>query len=141
MKEFKDRFTPPSASGDEDPEGFRPVQALLTAGRFLKRRFGILAVGLVLLATLVYLVISADGFFKSGELEREIQKLKAEIEALEDENRVLRQKEERSKTDPAYIEDEARKKLGLVRPGETVYRLSEEPDLSEDRPNEPPPLP
>jgi len=37
---------------------------------------------------------------------------------------------ERFKKDPDYVEDEARKKLGVIRPGEQIYRLEEEPDLS-----------
>lgn len=109
--------------------------------RFLSSRFVFLVLGAVILASLVYLISSADSFLKSGELEREIQRLKHEIEVLEDENRLLRQQHERIQTDQAYIEDEARKKLGLVRPGEVIYRLSEEPDLSDAPPPEPPSLP
>ncbi len=96
------------------------------------RRYGLFLSGAAILGGLIYLASSADGFIKRGELEREKLKLEAEIETLQDENRILRQKLERLKSDPAYVEDEARKKLGLVRPGETVYRLSEEPDLSDD---------
>lgn len=109
--------------------------------RFLSSRFVFLVLGAVILASLVYLISSADSFLKSGELEREIQRLEHEIEVLEDENRLLRQQYERIQTDQAYIEDEARKKLGLVRPGEVIYRLSEEPDLSDAPPPDPPSMP
>jgi len=51
---------------------------------------------------------------------------------LRDENQLLRRKIEHLLNDPGYVEDEARRKLGLIRPGETVYRLSEEPDLTAD---------
>lgn len=113
--------------------------------RGLRRHGGrvMLAVlGLAILGALTYLVVSADGFIRNSELKKEKTKLEEEIEILEDENRLLRQKLERLQTDPAYVEDEARKKLRLIRPGETIYRLSEEPDISDQGPpREPPPIP
>lgn len=131
----------PTAEEAQTPEKGVLRRALSAPLGFLGSRFGFLALGAVILASLVYLIASADSFLKSGELEREIQKLEHEIEVLNDENRLLRQKTERLQTDPAYIEDEARKKLGLVRKGEVIYRLSEEPDLSDDPPPAPPSLP
>ncbi len=110
-----------------------PFAALRTLPGLVWSRYGLFFLALVAVGGLIYLAISGDGFIKHGELEREIQKLKAEIEVFQDDNRILRQKLERLKNDQAYIEDEARKKLGLVRPGEVVYRLSEEPDLGDER--------
>ena len=97
-------------------------------------RLALAFLSLSLLAGLVYLTVSADGFIRRSELEREKNRLEVEIAALRDENQVLRQKIEHLRHDPGYVEDEARRKLGLIRPGETVYRLSEEPDLTEERP-------
>jgi len=97
-------------------------------------RLALASLGLALLAGLTYLTVSADGFIRRSELEREKNRLEVEIAALRDENQVLRQKIEHLRHDPGYVEDEARRKLGLIRPGETVYRLSEEPDLTEERP-------
>jgi cell division protein FtsB len=88
------------------------------------------------LGGLTYLTVSADGFIRRTELEREKKKLEAEIAVLRDENQLLRQKIEYLRHDPGYVEDEARRKLGLIQPGEIVYRLSEEPDLAEENPNE-----
>lgn len=137
----QDRRDLPAAEESQAPEMGALRQALAVPLRFLGSRFGFLALGAVILASLVYLIASADSFLKSGELEREIQKIEHEIEVLEDENRLLRQKTERLETDPGYIEDEARKKMGLVRPDEVIYRLSDEPDLSVDPPPAPPSLP
>ena len=94
-------------------------------------RLALASLGLSLLAGLAYLTVSADGFIRRSELEREKNRLEAEIAVLRDENQALRQKIEHLHHDPGYVEDEARRKLGLIRPGETVYRLSEEPDLAE----------
>ncbi|MDR2726118.1 MAG: septum formation initiator family protein [Candidatus Adiutrix sp.] len=97
-------------------------------------RLALAFLGLSLLAGLAYLVLSADGFIRRAELEREKGRLEFENAALRDENQILRQKIDHLLHDPGYVEDEARRKFGLIRPGETVYRLSEEPDLSEERP-------
>ncbi|MDR2935388.1 MAG: septum formation initiator family protein [Candidatus Adiutrix sp.] len=94
-------------------------------------RLALTALVLTVLGGLAYLTVSADGFIRRAELAREKSKLEAENAALRDENQLLRRKIERLLNDPGFVEDEARRKLGLIRPGETVYRLSEEPDLTE----------
>ena len=38
---------------------------------------------------------------------------------------------DRIKNDSRFIQDEARKKLGLIRPDETIYRLKDEPEEPE----------
>lgn len=105
--------------------------------RLLNHLFWTAALALVVGGGL-YLTFSTDMIFKSSLLEQEKINLEIEINELKDENYILRQKLERLKVDPGYVEDEARKKLGLVRPGEIIYRLSEEPDLG---PESPPPAP
>jgi cell division protein FtsB len=92
---------------------------------------------LAVLGGVAYLTVSADGFIRRSELEREKNRLEAEIAVLRDDNQLLRQKKERLLSDHGYVEDEARRKLRLIRPGETVYRLSEEPDLTEEGPEQP----
>jgi len=141
MSEFQDR--PADLTGEEKSPAARgsAVRFILSLPRLLLSRYGLAALGAVLLGVLIYLTASADGFIRSSELEREMLKLRAEIAALEDANRLLTQTIQRLKNDPAYVEDEARKKLGLVRPGEIIYRLAEEPDLADDRPAEPPVIP
>ena len=100
-------------------------------GRKLFLRLALAALALVVLGGLIYLTVSADGFIRRAELEREKKKLEDEIDLLRDENQLLRQRTERLLHDHDYVEDEARRKLGLIREGETVYRLSEEPDLTD----------
>ena len=135
------RFEEPSGDAAEAPKKSPLAWLLLSAPRFLGSRFALLILGMAALGLMTFFALTADSLFRGNELEREKEKLEAEIELYKDENRLLRMQIERSTSDSAYIEDEARKKLGLVRPGETVYRLSEEPDLSEDRPQEPPVIP
>lgn len=114
------------------PRRRSPLRFLWALPRWFFSRFGLMLCGAAAVLALVYFVYRGEGFVKQNELEREKAKLEEEIEALRDENRLLQERLERLKNDPAFVEDEARKKLGLIRSGETVYRLSEEPDLAED---------
>jgi cell division protein FtsB len=133
---MSDFSMPPS--GPEQNEASAPqkkrklARAIIALPRWLISRFGLMAVGGVVICGLIYLASQGEGFVKQTELEEERIRLEAEIETLRDENRLLRERLERLKNDPAFVEDEARKKLGLIRSGETVYRLSEEPELKDD---------
>lgn len=111
-------------------------KAKISISRGLLNQF-LLGITLLLVVGIgLYLIFSTDMVFRSSLLEQHKIELEVEIDALIEENHVLRQKLERLKTDPDYVEDQARKKLGLIRPGEIIYRLSEEPDLG---PSSPPP--
>lgn len=141
MSEFHERQEDTAEEGKAPSPLVSALGFMLSLPRLLASRYGLAALGAVILGVLIYLTVSADGFVRSGELEKELIRLKAENAELEDANRLLQQKLERLRNDPGYVEDEARKKLGLVRPGEIIYRLAEEPDLTDDRPSEPPVIP
>lgn len=55
----------------------------------------------------------------------EISKLNKRLADIETENRDLRQRLYNFEKNSAYIEREARKKLGLIQPGETKYKFVE----------------
>ncbi len=52
-----------------------------------------------------------------------INKMKRELVNLEEENERLKQQLDIVKEDPFYIEEIARKELGLLKPGEIEYRF------------------
>jgi cell division protein FtsB len=138
VKEAAERPDQP-AGEEKTAAGGGPLAWLLSAvPRLLGNRFTLLTIALIGAAALIYLAASADGFLKSQELAREKARLEADIELLKDENRLLRLKIESFNNNPAYVEDEGRKKLRLIRPEETIYRLSEEPDLGDLPPQKPP---
>ena len=84
---------------------------------------------LVLAAVLgLVLVYSDRGLMRLYELRDDKQKAETANDEIKETNRRLMARVERIKTDRLYIEDEARKKLGLIRPDETIYRLREEPE-------------
>ena len=87
----------------------------------------LLVLATVLTLTMIY---SENGWLNLRELRLQKEQLHAANEELREKNRRLMLRIERIKKDPKYMEDEARKKLGLIRPDETIYRLAEEPDTT-----------
>jgi cell division protein FtsB len=79
-----------------------------------------------------YLFLSEDGFARTSGLKERKVVLESENLRLEEENRQLMARLERLNADLTFLESQARKKLRLVRPDEVIYRLAEEPDLSEE---------
>ncbi len=67
--------------------------------------------------------MSDMGIFKFLELRQMRRDLGQELADLRLKNGKLAQQVEALRSDPLYIEALAREQLGLVRPGETVYRL------------------
>ena len=60
------------------------------------------------------------------QLRERRRELRKEIERLEKENSQLRQETKLLQDDPLYIERVARKKLGVAREGEVIYRFGNE---------------
>jgi cell division protein FtsB len=87
---------------------------------------------LLILFMIMYIFLSEAGLVKSSGLMEKKVLLEQEILRFEEENRQLAVRLERIRNDPGYLEDEARRKLGLVRPNEIIYRLAEEPELSDE---------
>jgi cell division protein FtsB len=86
----------------------------------------------VIFSMIGYIFLSEAGLVKSSGLMEKKAVLELENVRLEEENRQLAVRLERIRNDPAYLEDEARKKLGLVRPDEIIYRFADEPELSDE---------
>lgn len=67
------------------------------------------------------MVFSSRGIFYLGQLQRKSGKLESVNEQVLKENKELREKVERMKTDSKYQEEIARRDFGLVRPDEIIY--------------------
>jgi len=61
-------------------------------------------------------------------LKREIAQLRERIEGLKQANKELEEELEAVKNDPEYFESQARKELGLIKPGERKYKFIESPE-------------
>ena len=93
----------------------------------LRKKAAILASIIVVIGLLVGSLFGDRGLLqlvsqreRAESLAREIEQLKADNSRLAVEIRALR-------TEPSAIERIAREELGLVRPGETVFVIREEP--------------
>ena len=86
--------------------------------RFRKWILPCLAVGLVLLSSFKgpYSIMSIYRFRKQRD------RIKSDILQLSEENNLLRQEIEKLRSDPECIARIAREELGLVKPGEIIYR-------------------
>jgi cell division protein FtsB len=100
----------------------------LTAVESLRRRrwlalLGLAAAAFVLLKLLLSLLLSDMGVFTLLDLHRTRRDLEQEITDLREKNAALSDQVHALRSDPVYIEALAREQLGMVRPGEQVYRL------------------
>jgi cell division protein FtsB len=83
-------------------------------------------------AVLTVLALSLAGF--GGQSLNRVWRLMQEVDSLEREVAVLRVETsrltaevDRLRTDPEFIEQMARERLGLVKPGDRVYKLPPSP--------------
>lgn len=90
----------------------------------MKRRFATLwvIIGLLILFAFLYL----PGLSRFQELRLEEERLSRELAQLESQIKALREEKELLEKDQAYLEKVIREELGLVRPGEIVYKVVQE---------------
>jgi cell division protein FtsB len=105
--------TGPSAAPTPPPE---PVLAPARSARFTTRAIILLTVVLLLVASYV---TSLNAWWQQRQ---EIQSTKAQIATTKAQIAELRDDEARWE-DPAYVEQQARKRFGWVMPGEVGYRV------------------
>jgi cell division protein FtsB len=74
----------------------------------------------------VILIIFLPGYTKLQELKDRNRDLEARINKIKSENVLLEDEILRIQHDPVYQEEIVRKKFGVVRKGEVVYRLESE---------------
>ncbi len=85
--------------------------------------------GLVLASAVVSAFVFDDmGLSKYLSMLQQADQLEQDIVDVKEANAALRQEIQRVQQDPAHIEALARDRLGLVREGETVYYIVEEPE-------------
>ena len=119
----------------------------LTVMESLRRRrwlalLGLAAAAFILLKLLLSLLLSDMGVFTLLDLHRTRRELQQEIADLKEKNVKLTEQVQALRSDPLYIEALAREQLGMVRPGEQVYRLvPRQPSPSTTTPPPSPPAP
>ena len=87
----------------------------------MKRRFAYFWIGIGLLILFAFLYL--PGLSRYHELRQEEEKLRSELREVEREIHVLREEKNLLEKDQEYLEKTIREELGLVRPGEMVYKV------------------
>ena len=98
------------ADGDSVAAGHLP--------RFFLLFLLLFGVGMILIS-----LVGDQGLIAYYSLRREAQSLRADVTALEARRVELTRQIEALRGDPEYVAALARKRLGLVKPGETVLQL------------------
>ena len=91
--------------------------------RWWAKTLGLTAAVFFLCNLLVSFVFSDMGIFTFIDLHRTRGELQREIAELQQRNTKLAEQVQALRSDPVYIEALAREQLGMVRPGERVFRL------------------
>jgi cell division protein FtsB len=104
------------------PATARARRRLRTAQEIRDRRRRLLTIGLsvALGALLVNAVVGDNGYLAARRMRHEYEAARAEVIRVRIENQRLQQEGRRLETDPAAVEETARRELGFVRPGETL---------------------
>ena len=92
------------------------------------------AVGALLLLVFMNGIFGDNGFLAMRRARADTEKLRKEIQQLNEENQHLTGDVRALKTDPAAVERVAREDMGLAREGELVFRL---PDTAQNPPATP----
>ena len=99
-------------------EGARPLIAQIYA---LRRRIATVAVAAVAASLFVHVMFGANGMIVYKQKRAEYEKLRRQINQVQDDNDRYTQQIQGLKSDQTAIEKEAREQLGYAKPGEYVY--------------------
>ena len=78
------------------------------------------------LFSIIVLVVFLPSYSKMQDLKSKNLEYKRQIEQLVKKNRQLLQEKKLLESDPVYLEKVAREKMGLVKDGEVIYKITTE---------------
>lgn len=96
-------------------------------------------IGWITLAILVVIAVIAmfvPQIKQYNELHRKEAALQEEIRLEEEIVKHLKDQQERLKSDPRFVEKLAREELGYAKPGETVFRFTDDEPPASNRPSQ-----
>jgi len=105
------------------------------------RRFLHLLLLMIAVVVLVDAIVGEGGMVVRQRRRREYNQLVSELDRLKSANDLMRDKNRRLRDDPSALEEAARRDLGLMKPGETVFIVKDHRDRREpgDHPSSSPP--
>jgi len=86
-----------------------------------KRLFILIVISLLIFGSLTF--FGEQGIIHLLGLQKELARIKDKNSKLEEENRKLKEEVKRLQSDRRYIEEIARKELGMVKEGEIIYQF------------------
>ena len=86
-----------------------------------KRLLILVLISLLILGILTF--FGEKGIFHLFRLQKELARIKEKNVKLEEENQKLKEEVKRLQSDKRYIEEIARKELGMVKEGEIIYQF------------------
>jgi cell division protein FtsB len=126
----------PSTSAPAPAASRRPVRRRLTAEE-IKRRRSRLTTGALSVAFAVLVIngfVGENGYLATIAAQKERAQLASQIATLRLENQRLQQARERLETDPAALEEAARRQ-GMIREGETIVTFRAAPATTTPAPS------
>lgn len=78
---------------------------------------------MLVLLLLGFALFGDKGILRAIQLNRQKTSLQAELHRMEEANSALREEIKSLRSDHRYIEDIARRELGMVKPDELVYQF------------------
>jgi len=84
---------------------------------------------LLLVAAVVFVnaIVGEGGMVVRQERQKKYNQLASELERLKSANELMREQNRRLRDDPDALEEAARRDLGLMKPGETVFIVKDHP--------------
>jgi len=107
----------------------RPRKRFRTAveARQWRRRVIGYAVTTIAFVLVVNALVGENGYLATMRANRESDELRAQLRHLREENQDIQDRIHRLKTDPAALEEAARRDLRLGKPGETMVVIKDAP--------------
>jgi len=97
---------------------------------WVRRRWPVLVIGGMVLIAVLFSVFGEVGIVSTLNLKEKEKQLVAENARLREENEQLRKEVEKLRSNPSYIEEIARKELGLMGKKEIVIPLDRNKDAA-----------
>jgi cell division protein FtsB len=97
----------------------------------MKKKYLLLLVLIAFLILGILTFFGEKGIFHLFHLQKEVVRIKERNVRLEEENQKLREEVKRLQSDKRYIEETARKELGMVKEGEVIYQFDIPPKKKE----------
>ncbi len=91
----------------------------------MRKRRVLIIVLVILLVFGIFTFLGEKGIFSLFHLQKEVARIKEKNVKLEEENQKLREEVKRLQTDRRYIEEIARKELGMIKEGEIIYQFDD----------------